>query len=401
MSHRQGPLSGVKVVDLTLAGSGPACTKLLAEYGADVIWVEPLGGSSTRSVHKFDFYTTGKRTVAINLKTPEGKEALDRIIKDSDVFVSNYRPKALDHLHLTYPEVRAINESIIYANLNGFGNVGPDHNKPGYDAVAFWSRSGLLQDIAEEGSLVVPPVAVGDITTGLALYGGITTALYQRSVTGKGCQVSTSLLAASIYLNHDALIEVQYGEKYPKKRTAPRRAFFNTYRCKDNKWITIAAIDAFDKYFNKILRIIGREDLIGDPRWTCIEDTMYEGAPEVVAILDEGFTTLTQDEAVEALTAIDLPVSRVRSTSDLLTDEQVLANGYIYPLAASDPPSPEQPEIMVPASPIQFSTGEDNTSGHTRGHAVGQDTEDVLRQYGFSEEEILEMKSRRVINDIK
>lgn len=397
----QKPLSGIKVADLTLAGSGPSCTKLLAEYGADVIWVESPKGTTTRTVHKYDFYTTGKRTIALNLKTPEGMEAVKRIIRDSDVFVSNYRPKGLEHLHLTYEEVKEINPTIIYATITGFGEQGEDADKPGYDSIAFWSRGGLLSDIAEKGSLVVPPVAVGDIATGMGLFGGICAALYGRKQTGKGCHISTSLLATAIYMNHDALIEVQYGEKYPKARTAPRRALFNTYRCRDEQWITIAILDHFEQYFYGLLEVIGRADLIGDPRWKCIEDTMYEHAPELVEILDQGFMGLTQDEAITALNAIDVPVSRVHHTEDLLTDRQVLANHYIYPLEASMPPSEDQKKIMVPCSPIKFGDPEYGTKGHERGPVPGEQSSEILREYGFSDQEIEDMRKRRIFIEKK
>ena len=272
------PLDGIKVVDLTLAGSGPSCTKLLAEFGAEVIWVEALRGTTTRAVHKFDFYCTGKQALTLNLKSSEGKEALSRIIKDSDVFVSNYRPKGLKSLGLTYEEVKSIRPDIIYATLNGFGEEGPEANNPGYDPVAFWSKGGLLSDIAEKGSLVVPPIAIGDITAGQGLFGGICAALMGRAKTGEGCHVFTSLLAQAVYLNHDALIETQYGEQYPKTRLEPRRSMLNTYQCKDGKWITMTIVDKFEKYFNPLMKVIDREDLIGDSRWKSIEDTMYDNA---------------------------------------------------------------------------------------------------------------------------
>lgn len=227
------PLKGITVIDLTLAGSGPSCTKLLSEFGANVIWVEAPSGTSTRAVHKFDFYTTGKRAVALNLKTPEGKEVLTRMLKTADVFVSNYRPKGLAHLGLSYEDVKAVKPDIIYATLTGFGEEGPEANNAGYDPVAFWAKGGMLRDIAEKGSLVVPPIAVGDITAGMGLFGGICAALYGRQQTGEGCHVFTSLLAQAVYLDHDALIETQYGEEYPKTRLQPRRAMLNTYRCSD------------------------------------------------------------------------------------------------------------------------------------------------------------------------
>lgn len=391
------PLEGVKVVDLTLAGSGPSCTKLLREFGADVIWVEALNGTSTRLVHKYDFYATGKKAVALNLKTPEGKEALDRMLAKADVFVSNYRPRGLKHLGLTYEQVKEIKPDIIYATLTGFGEEGEQANNAGYDPVAFWAKGGLLRDIAEKGTICVPPIAVGDITAGQGLFGGICAALYKKAQTGEGCHVFTSLLAQAVYLNHDALIETQYGEVYPKTRRQPRRAMLNTYRCSDDKWITITITDKFEKYFDALLRVIGREDLVGDPRWNCIEDTMYEHAPELVEILDEAFAKMTQDEAIAALRSIDAPVDRVQSTEDLITDSQVLANKYIYQLEASVPPEgAENADIWVPASPIKFNDVTSGVVGQKKGPRIGEDTVEVLKEYGYSEEEIKQMLEKKI-----
>ena len=130
MSDIMQPLSGVKVVDLTLAGSGPSCTKILSEAGASVIWVESTRGTTTRSVHKYDFYCAGKQAVSINLKSEGGRKFIERAIADADVFVSNYRPKGLAHLNLSYEDVKAIKPDIIYATLTGFGEKGPNSNEP-------------------------------------------------------------------------------------------------------------------------------------------------------------------------------------------------------------------------------------------------------------------------------
>lgn len=391
------PLKGINVLDLTLAGSGPSCTKLLAEFGANVIWVEALSGTSTRAVHKYDFYCTGKRNLTLNLKTPEGKEALNRIMKTADVFVSNYRPKGLKNLGLTYEEVKAVKPDIIYATLTGFGEEGAEANNAGYDPVAFWAKGGLLRDIAEKGSLVVPPIAVGDITAGMGLFGGICAALYGRKMTGEGCHVFTSLLAQAVYLNHDAMIETQYGEEYPKSRLEPRRAMLNTYKCKDGKWITMTITDKFDKYFNPLLKVLGREDLIGNPKWQKIEDTMYDGAPELVKIFDEAFAKMTQEEALEALHSIDAPVDKVQSTEEMMRDPQVLANKYVYKLEASVPPEgADDPEIWVPASPIKFNDVDSGVIGNERGPKLGENSVEILKEYGFSDGEIQDMIDRKI-----
>lgn len=388
---------GIKIVDFTLAGSGPSCTKLLTEWGADDIWIEPLSGTSTRTVHKYDFYTAGKRNITLNLKTEEGKDAIYRMIKTADVFVTNYRPRAVKKLGLDWETLHEMNPRLVYASLTGFGETGEKVNNPGYDSVCFWAEGGLLRDIAEKGTLVVPPIAIGDITTGIALAYGVAAALYNREKTGKGIKVSSSLLGTAAYINHDALIEVQYGEKYPKTRKAPRRALLNTYQCSDGKWIVLAMPQNFDRYFNKFCReVIDRPDLADNPKYTCAEDTMYDKAPEFVEILDEAFSKMTRDEAVRRLKAIDAPVDIVQSTEDLLTDQQVLDNKYIYKREATIPPEGGDKDIWIPSSPVKAGDINDGTELKCRGPKLGEHSVEILKEYGFSDEEIQKMLDKGV-----
>ncbi len=392
-------LDGIKVVDFTLAGSGPSCTKLLTEFGADDIWIEPLAGTSTRTVHKYDFYTAGKRNITLNLKTPEGKEAIYRMIKEADVFVTNYRPKAVKKLGLDYETLKELNPGLIYASLTGFGEEGEKANNAGYDPVAFWAEGGLLLDIAEKGSLVVPPIAVGDITSGMCLAFGVASALYNREKTGKGCHVFTSLLANAAYLNHDALIELQYGEEYPKTRLAPRRSLLNTYQCGDGKWLVLSIAQNFDRYFNRfVTEVIDRPDLADNPKYQCMEDTMYENAPEFVQILDEAFSKMTRDEAIARLRAIDAPVDAVQSTADLLTDQQVLDNKYIFKREATTLPAEGQKDIWVPAAPLKVEDVDCGTENTDKGPKLGEHSVEILKEYGYSDEEIQDMLDKKVIS---
>ncbi len=384
------PLEGIRVVDFSTAGAGPSCTKLLSEYGAEVILVEPLSGNSTRDVFKMDFYNTGKKSLPLNVKTPEGMEILLRLVERADVFVSNYRKKALDKLGLTYERLSGLNPRLIYGTITGFGEEGPDAGSPGYDPVAFWARSGMLQDIPERGQLIPTPVAVGDIATGQALAGGICAALYQREKTGRGDRVFISLLAEAVYLNHDAVVQVQYGDVYPQSRKSPRRSMMNTYRCADGKWIVIAEVN-FERSFWNLLRAVDREDLVGDPRWTCVEDTMYGGAPEIVEILDEAFGKMTQDEAVAAMKAIDLPAGRVQSTTDVFEDPQCLANNMILNITASD-----GKRLTIPANPIKFTDKNSGVTDFPIGPKLGADTEAILGELGYSPEQLRALISRGV-----
>lgn len=386
------PLKGVKVIDLCLAGCGPSTTKILAEYGADVIWVEPPWGTSTRTVHKFDFYTTGKRSVTLDLKKPEGREAILRMIRTADIFVTNYRPSGIRRLGLDHETLKQINPRLIYASVNGYGNYGESRDLPGYDTNAFWSEGGLLRDLAEEGTILVPPAAVGDIATGLSLTGGIMAAMYNREKTGEGCNVFTSLLAQAVYLNHDALVEVQYGETYPKTRKAPRRAMLNTYQCSDGGWLTIAITVDFERYFPALMRAVGREDLIGDPRFRSIDDTTYARAPELVRILDEAFAKIPQDEAIRRLQEADVPVCKIQGTAELLRDPQIHVNKMLYQLPVTTPPEEGQETIYVPATPVKFDDLDSGVACNvSRGPRLGEHSEEVLLEYGYTREEIASM----------
>ena len=376
------PLEKIKVVDICVAGAGPSCTKLLAEYGADVIWVEPLCGTSTRNVFKFDFYTTGKRSIAINLKSEEGQEFIRRVLSTADVFVSNYRPKALRHLGLEYEILHSLNPRLIYATLTGFGEEGPEADEPGYDPVAFWSKGGMLLDFAEKGSLLVPPYAVGDIITGQALAGGILAALLDREKTGTGERVFTSLMAEAAYANHDAIVETQFGEIYPKSRLAPRRALLNTYRCKDGKWITISIPNDFDRYFEPLMRVLELQGLIDNPRWATAEDTIGDNAPAFVKILDGAFAKLTQEEALRRLHAIDVPCAKVLGTAEFMHDEQALANNCFYEI-----PTLDGNTLTIPANPVKFGTKHSGKPEKCGPH-LGEHTKEILQEYGYQDTEI-------------
>lgn len=380
------PLEGVKVVDFTLAGSGPSGTMILAQMGADVTWVEPLQGNSTRSIHELNYYCSGKRSITLNMKDPKGLEIMYRLIKDADVFCTNYRTKSVKKLGLGYEKLKEINPRLVYSSLTGWGDNGPKADAPGFDTVCFWARGGMLQDIAEKGTLVVPPVAIADINTGESMALGVLAGLYKRSITGMGCEATTSILLQAVFSNHDALIETQFGEKYPKSRLAPRRALLNSYKCSDGKWLVLLTT-YFERDFNKLLKLIGREDLIGDPRWTRVEDTMYEHAPELVKIFDEGFAKITRAEALAYMDANDIACEAVAGTADVLTDPQVLENGYLR--SYTDPKTGKQRLYPAPC-PVQFN-GEQETPAFTPAPTLGENSEEILKELGYSASEIKEM----------
>lgn len=384
-------LEGIKVLELTLAGAGPACGRLLCEYGADSILVEPLKGTVTRTLTEFDYYTARKRSLTLDAKSKEGQKILHQLIEQSDVFVANYRTRALKNMHLMYEDVCAINPNIIYASLNGFGDSGPAKDAAGNDVSAFWARGSMLTQMAQGNVLPTAGYSVGDTATATALCMGICAALYRRERTGKGIRVYTSLLQMACFLGHDALIETQYGETYPKDRRFPQRSLVNGYRCKDGRYVYLCVTDL--GHFWSMLKGLGRQDLVGNPKWQSIQDTMYERAPEVVALLDEEFAKHTVDEAMKILENADISAQKVQNVEEALEDPQLWENQYLY----HGRDSVKNCELVYPALPVKF--GDDENRAYERGPRLGEHSVEILKELGYDDSAIQTLLESKIASD--
>lgn len=386
-------LEGVKVIDFTLAAAGPGCTKILADYGAEDILIEPLEGTTSRTnaPHTFNFKCAGKKSVPVNLKTPEGKAFIYKLVEWADVFVSNYRAKALKKLGLSYEDLSKINPGLVYATISGYGSRGPKKDDPGFDTTCFWANGGMMLDISQkDGEIINAPIAIGDVAAGQGLAVGVCAALYHREKTGEGCNITTSLLGQAAFLNFDAIIESQHGEEFPKSRKAPMRATLNTYQCGDGQWITLNAQHHWETSWPCICRFIGREDLID--KYTCKEDTTYEKAPAVVAALDEGFKKFTRDEVIDALSACGtIAVEKVMHSIDLVTYPQAVENEMLVP---TEELSPDGKPIMIPTSPLKF--GDEHPAEYIPGPKLGDSTVAVMKMLGYSDADIQDQIDRGI-----
>jgi crotonobetainyl-CoA:carnitine CoA-transferase CaiB-like acyl-CoA transferase len=384
-------LEGVKVIDMCVAAAGPSCSRMLVDLGAEDIMIEPLEGQSTRytAPRSYHFKCGGKKSFPCNLKSPEGKELFYKLAKWADVFVSNFRINALNRLGFSYEELSKINPRLIYANISGFGNRGPQKDDPGFDATAWWAKSGLLVDAAQRGSIIQVPYATGDFSAGHSLALGVCSALYYREKSGKGCEVSTSLMASGIFLNYDAIIESQYGLKLPTSRKEAIRATLNTYQCGDGEWVAINATHHWETSWPCICKLIGREDMI--EKYPSHDDTMREHAPAVIAALDEGFKKVTSKEAYQAIKACGtISIEIAQHSVDVASDPQAIENGFVYEWT-----DPDGKKIMHPTTPLRI--GDDTHAEVPYGPGLGEHTIEVMKMLGYSDDAISDYIERGIV----
>jgi crotonobetainyl-CoA:carnitine CoA-transferase CaiB-like acyl-CoA transferase len=387
----QKVLEGIKVLDMSVAAAGPSCSRMLVDFGAEDIMIEPLNGMSTRytAPHSYHFKCGGKKSVPVDLKSAEGKELFLKLVKWADVFVSNYRTKALQKLGFSYEELSAVNPRLVYGTLTGFGDRGPQKDDPGFDATAWWAKSGMLVDAAQKGSIVQIPYATGDFSAGHSLALGICAALVNRERTGKGSKVSTSLMASGIFLNYDAIVESQYGLSLPTTRKQAIRATLNTYQCGDGEWVSINATHHWDVSWPCICNLIGRPELIG--QYPSHDDTMREHSPAVIDILDEGFKKLTQEEVYQGLKACGtISVEKVQHSIDVTADPQALENGFVVEWT-----DPNGKKIMHPATPVRI--GDEIPAEVFHGPKLGEHTVEVMKMLGYKDNVIQDYIDRNIV----
>ena len=390
------PLKGVRVVDFTAYGAGPGAGKILADWGADVIKVEPAAGDPSRTGSRilgmradegqnphWELLNGNKRSLPINLKSAEGVEILDKLLTTANIFISNYRFKALDKMGLSYEAMAAKHPHIIWGNLSGFGLEGEAADNAGFDTVAYWARSGSMIDFCENGETpLTPPFGLGDLATACSLAGAVAACLYQQEKTGKGEKVITSLYAQSIW-NESALVQsVFHGDQFPKSRLKADSPLRNTYKCKDGRWVMVSVI-VYDRYFPIFMKMVGREDLIEDARFNT-QAAVKENSEALVRILDEIFLTKTWPEWDALLIENDIAHDKINQIKDVLTDEQAFDNGMLYMYKGRD-----GVEDMMAGTPVKF--GASVPAPHVNAPFLGEHTVELLTELGYSAAQIDEL----------
>ncbi|MEJ5255741.1 MAG: CoA transferase [Acidimicrobiales bacterium] len=378
-------LESYRIVELGVWVAGPSAGGVLADWGADVIKVEPPDGDPMRRVFQvivghgrtesppFDLDNRGKRSVVLDLKQAADRERLHRLIRTADVFLTNLRVDALDRLGFGPDALMAENPHLVYALVTGYGLEGPDAKRPGYDVGGFWARTGIAATLAPEGT---PPPNIrggfGDHITGLATLSGILGALLERERTGKGQLVETSLLRTGIYyLGWDLGIQLRFGKLAdPTPRTREMNPLVNAYRAGDGRWFWLLGVES-QRHFPNLCRSIGREDLIDDERFVDARARRHHAA-ELIAILDEVFAASTRDELVAAFDAHDVWWAPVLTPAEVVEDPQAIAAGAFVDV----PAGLGAPAHRAVASPVTFHGGRVPPVGPVPG--LGEHTADLV-----------------------
>ena len=408
------PLKGVKVIDLTYFIAGPGTAKILADWGADVIKVEPSFGDPGRSTGAtmstptepdcnpfYTDYNANKRGISLNLKSAEGTAILDKMLETADVFLTSYRTGALKRLGLDYKSLSEKHPHIVWAQINGFGDFGPAKDNAGFDTVAFWARSGAMIDITEKDTSPVNPlIGFGDATTSCSLSGGIAAALYQKAKTGKGCKVMVSLFAQAIWSESAGMVSTQYGDEYPKTRLNPGSPVMDTFRSSDNKWFYMSILEP-DRYNDALMKELGRDDLVGDPRY-CTAAASKAHSAEMVEILSAEFGKHTMDEIRGMFARTDIAYDCVQHIKEVLDDPQALENLYLVPVKNNDGTVTKQP-----MTPIRFALSEPTCiediapTVDRQAPKIGEHTVEVLKEYGYTDDQIAGFLDSGVVTAFK
>jgi len=394
--------SDLKVVDVASFIAGPAATTILSDFGATVIKVEPPGIGDPHRLswmtppfpvsernYPWQLVNRNKRSIALNLKDPAAQGVMKRLVEWADVLVTNYPPKVRKGLRVDYETLAPLNERLIYADISGYGDHGPEADKPGFDITAYWARSGLMHVTHDEGSPPTIPIpGIGDHATASTLYGAIVTGLYRREKTGKGGRVGTSLIAEGAWAAGEFIEGALNGGKfYPQhNRRNPPNALINPYRTSDDRWLMLVVQP---KDFAALAHAVGLPGLAEDPRFADREG-QARNAAALVEVLDPLFASQPLAYWKQVLDDARVIFGVVQNARDILNDPQMHANKIFMPVR-----DPSVGTEFTVSSPLQVA-GVEKTEPR-RAPRVGEHSEEILRELGFSAAVIGELVSGRVV----
>jgi crotonobetainyl-CoA:carnitine CoA-transferase CaiB-like acyl-CoA transferase len=392
----QQPLAGVHVLDVSEFGFVPSAAAVLGDWGADVVKVEKPSGDPLRShgmvpgtddFHVLiEHFNRNKRGIVLDLSVPAGRATLDRLLGWADVLITNFLPKTLAKLQLAPEQVREQHPDLIYVRGTGQGSRGPDADVPGFDGATWWARGGVGLAVSGPDGFAQMRAALGDGPTGAMLAGGVAAALYERERTGRGTIVETSLLQGAMWtlapdLTSTALVGELPAVDLSSTEIGP---LLGVYATADGSWLQLTMPQS--RWWDQACRALGLDDVLDDPRYA--EATRAEHVHELADRFAEAIRSRPVAEVVASLHAEGCVFARFASFADVIADPQVEANGFL-------PRHPTHPTGRVVASPVQF--GGEPVAIRRGAPALGQHSEEVLADAGFTQAEIDELLGAGVV----
>ena len=398
----EGPLAGLFVTEVANYIAAPAAGAMLAELGARVVHVEPLGGDPYRGFRlglsgfgaaeggeelAFQIDNRGKESIALDLRSEQGQKILHRLLAQSDVLVTNFADSQLEQMGLAPSQIGQAYPRLIYARTNGYGFRGPDREAESFDLGAFWARGGLLQGLAFGDTLPQPRPGVGDHATAISMVAGIALALLVRERTGQAHPVRTSLLDTALWMNSLDIAGAAFYRRPPEQRQGGSLPLISAYRTADGRRIYL-----------QVTHEAGWRALceaLGHPEWT--EDERFQGlgrrrrnAAELRALLTPVLAAKTLAELQDLFRQFGVPTATVNNAFDIVTDEQVLANGHLHLQQVEDG------QLAIVGVP--FEVGEHwGRSEPTRAPGHGEHSELLLLELGFDWDEVAALRDAGVV----
>ena len=395
-------LDGIRVVEMGVWVAGPAAGGVLADWGADVIKLEPPAGDPMRRAFQnlagidlpssppFNQDNRGKRSIALDLRVDEGRAIARRLVLGADVFLTNYRHDALERLGLDWASLSKESDRLIYAHATSYGSEGPDRDRAGYDIGSFWARSGIAYLLTPTGQ---DPVAArggfGDHITASHVLAGIAAALFQRARTGRGQRVEASLLGSALYtIGWDISLQLEYGIGLsPGKRSESIVPTATSYKAADGRWVWLLGVEA-DRHWPRMVKALGLMELEHDPQFATAA-ARRENARALMAILDATFAQRPLAEWIRRFDEVDLWWAPVQTPAEVVRDPQAQAAGLFVDVPGA------RGGIPSVASPVQFS---DCDTRPRRGvPQLGEHGSEILQEAGIPEREIENLRIKGVL----
>ena len=398
--NESGVFAGVRVIELAQHVYVPGAGAMLADQGADVIKIETMEGDPYRNLRvgvsrnlgdiniAMEQNNRNKKSVALDLKAEEGREALLKLVETADVFLTSLRPKAIKGLRLDVEDLRARNPKIIYVRGNGVGFKGAEANRPGYDASAFWARGGACYAFTRPGEQPTSPrPAFGDHTGSIAIAYGIAGALFKRAMTGEPSVVENSLLSTACWVLSGDITLAQIPGYQTHPPVPMRRPLTFGYSTRDGKMVQLMILNPQPRWA-ALCKVLGLEDIIDDPRFAA-DDARNENGDALIALFQEKFATRDYAEWKPLLESLDIPWELVSSIDDVTADPQVHANHMMQKMQVGDQ------AIDIVSGPTSFD-GEPILGAPKASPKLGEHTEELLSEVGYDGQAIADLRQRAV-----